>query len=102
MIPDDGPSLDELKALYYRWWTVKAGLDFVKLGPLTICWYRWFDSRWRVSWQFNFGPEHIVVGGPLDMSDAHAYIRRAMDETKRKVAADLDRALEAHSMRGQR
>lgn len=66
------PELAELKSKHYRWWTVYGwwneydfGFGGVKLGPLTVAWYRWFDDRWRVGVSLGFGPEHIVFGGPL-------------------------------------
>lgn len=71
MIPDDDLTPEELRAKYYRWWTVKAwctGWDWagVKMGPVTISWYRWFDERLRVSvttaWTRS---EWIIFGGPL-------------------------------------
>jgi hypothetical protein len=69
-------SLAELKARYYRWWTVKVfwkrdhdiAVDSgIKLGPVTLFWYRWSDGRLRVSLStaWTFGQEHIVYGGPL-------------------------------------
>ncbi len=68
---DSAPTLDELRALY-RWWTLNywwneggCGFGGVKIGPLTIAWYRWFDERWRVGVSFNFSAERIIVGGPL-------------------------------------
>ncbi len=30
---------EEIIRLNYRWWTVRAGKDFIKLGPLSITWY---------------------------------------------------------------
>ena len=42
-------SVDEpLVARVYRWWTVRSCPGALKLGPLTVGWYRWFDGRWRV------------------------------------------------------
>lgn len=69
MHTDDYSPLDELKARYYHWWTVKAWRDGlgvgVKLGPWTVNVYRWFDDRLRIGISFNFGPERIIFGGPL-------------------------------------
>lgn len=28
-------------AKYYRWWTVSASREHVKLGPIAVAWYRW-------------------------------------------------------------
>lgn len=56
---------DALIAEHYRWWTVMAGRYFVKLGPVSIAWYRWFDGRWRVSVFWFSSKERIIVGGPL-------------------------------------
>jgi hypothetical protein len=62
---DRDTEIGVLKRRYYRWWTVKSGRDFVKLGPLSVTWYRWSDGRWRVGVLWNFGHERIVYGGPL-------------------------------------
>lgn len=64
------PETDALLAKYYRWWTVRVWLEkdngAVKLGPVTICWYRWFDERLRVSFTTAYSSdEHIIFGGPL-------------------------------------
>lgn len=50
---------------FYRWWTVRAGRDYAKLGPVTLCWYRWFDDRMRVGVTVLGGRERILWGGPL-------------------------------------
>lgn len=31
----------ETIARYYRWWSVSASREHVKLGPVSITWYRW-------------------------------------------------------------
>lgn len=59
---------EEEKALYrdfYRWWTVGASRDHVKLGPLTLGWYRWTDNRMRVIVTFLMSREVVLFGGPL-------------------------------------
>lgn len=45
---EDELSVEQLHRRYYRWWTIRVMSDAVKLGPLTVCWYRWFDHRWKV------------------------------------------------------
>lgn len=57
----------------YRWWTCSSFLfgpldstpHGIKVGPLTVFTYRWCDGRWRLSWTFLGGREHIVLGGEL-------------------------------------
>lgn len=65
-------SEEELRARYYRWWAIKAwhGNDRdtgsgIKLGPITLFSYRWFDDRLRVSMTVAGGRERIIFGGPL-------------------------------------
>lgn len=60
--PTDAETL-ALLAEHYRWWSVSASGGHLKLGPVTVCWYRWYDRRWRVEvvllrWQWR-------IGGPL-------------------------------------
>ena len=33
---------------FYRWWTLKIGRWYLKLGPVTMVGYRWFDGRGHV------------------------------------------------------
>lgn len=58
-----------LIARYYRWWTLKLWRGphhvGVKLGPLSVFGYRWLDVRWRLSWTWRCGDEHVIAGGPL-------------------------------------
>ena len=56
---------DLLKRAFYRWYTVSAGREHVKIGPVSVFWYRWFDRRVRVGVSVLFGPERILFGGPL-------------------------------------
>lgn len=47
VVPDlprhpDWDYVEEVIALHYRWWTVKYGRDFVKMGPVSFTWGRWF------------------------------------------------------------
>lgn len=60
--PDD--YIDRIMLQRYRWYSIRAGHDFLKLGPLTLSWYR-FDGRSRVSWHWFGGMERIIVGRPL-------------------------------------
>jgi len=55
----------ELIAKYYRWWTLKAWCWGVKIGPVTIHGYRWYDGRVRVGITAFASDERIVWGGPL-------------------------------------
>lgn len=49
---------------FYRWWTVSVSRDHVKLGPVTVTWYRWLYGRMRVG-LCHGSRERIVLGGPL-------------------------------------
>ncbi len=55
-------SIDAIVRRYYRWWTVKAWKWGVKLGPVSITAYRWFGSRWRVSFAVWCGTERVFLG----------------------------------------
>ena len=44
----DAEALKALIRAHYRWWTVRLFRDCVKLGPVSLTWYRWVDDRWRL------------------------------------------------------
>ncbi len=54
---------------FYRWWTVKAwwGREYkgIKLGPVTVFTYIWFDGRTRLSMTTFGHNERILFGGRL-------------------------------------
>lgn len=55
----------------------------VKLGPLTLHRYRWFDMRWRYAVCWRNRTERILWGGPLD-GDTYR-IRFSMDCRLRSI-----------------
>ena len=47
---------EDLEAIlwrYYCWWTCSLSWTHVKLGPLTITWYRWTDGWPRIEGIWN-------------------------------------------------
>lgn len=59
-------TFEELRQRYYRWWTVKVWKWGVKLGPVSIFGYRWFDQRVRIGLCAFSNAEIILWGGPLE------------------------------------
>ena len=59
------PTPAELHAAHYRWWRVMAWRSGdnvgVKLGPLSVWWYRFYDNERRVSWSWLGGDEHVAL-----------------------------------------
>ncbi len=55
---------EDVIASYYRWWTVNAWRWGLKLGPLSVFAYRWFDGRLRISVTVLCGREHILASLP--------------------------------------
>lgn len=54
----------------YRWYTVGGGREagdcwWIKLGPVALSRYRWFDGRARLGLSVAGGREIILQGGPL-------------------------------------
>ncbi len=64
---------DALISEYWKPWTVstwfqrwpKGYSTGVKLGPLAVYAYTWFDGKLRLSYSWRAGMERIVLGGPL-------------------------------------